>query len=246
MKLIKVAFYVAMLILFSTANAESNNETHIAIVLDEESCSITESKTLRIALKQYKSTDDIFANIKLEEEFGANCKISGIVLYGFISEDVLPTLKFAMKLAQKRVRNTEIIPKIHLWLNSEGGLISEAMKIGDFISTINDLGVIVMNNGKCFSACVLILAAAPIRSGIGDVGIHRPFSYEITTEEMNYNQYLKKYEKVMEIMRDYYQKYGVSMALMNVMSTVPSDEIRIIDWKIQNEWGFNAINLSNN
>lgn len=231
--------------IISAANAADENKTHIAIVLDKETCSNFKGNVfLRLALSEYDVTDEVVFNLRIKKEFGSGCKISGVVLHGFINKDVLPTLKFAMKLAEYRVRDTEVIPKIHLWLDSEGGLVSEAMKIGDYISTINDLDAIVMNNGKCFSACVLILAAAPIRGGIGDIGIHRPFSYEISTKEMSYNQYLKQYEVVIDMMADYYKKHGVSQALIDAMSITPSDEIKILDRQRLKEWGLGYSNVA--
>lgn len=61
-----------------------------------------------------------------------------------------------------------------LVLESEGGNLSEAMKIGRLVRA-ERMDVQIMESSVCYSACVFILAAGIGKIVDGPVGIHRPY-----------------------------------------------------------------------
>lgn len=61
-----------------------------------------------------------------------------------------------------------------LLLNSPGGDVESALRIGRMVRTLG-ITVIVPPGAECLSACVFILAAGADRIPKGRVGIHRPY-----------------------------------------------------------------------
>lgn len=66
---------------------------------------------------------------------------------------------------------------VTVYLNSPGGDLYAAMAIGRTLRKVEGGGVAaVMDDAKCYSACVFILAAGEQRIRRGSIGIHRPYS----------------------------------------------------------------------
>jgi hypothetical protein len=59
-------------------------------------------------------------------------------------------------------------------LNSEGGNVFAAMKIGKLIRKY-DASTIVEGSARCFTSCALIFIAGVQRHNIGELGLHRPY-----------------------------------------------------------------------
>ena len=66
----------------------------------------------------------------------------------------------------------EGVDPVFISIDSPGGSIDEAMKIGQLLRN-RELAVEVADSGECVSACVLILAGAVHRLPNDRVGIHR-------------------------------------------------------------------------
>ena len=126
---------------------------------------------------------------------------------------------------------------LSLALHSGGGLVYEAMRIGDEITKHSSSIVMVQRGGRCFSSCVLIYAAGKIRAAAGSIGIHRPFSYEITDQNLSYEKILDQYEKIFGDMTSYLGKHGVSKNVVELMRTTSSDDIRILSDKEMKDFG---------
>lgn len=116
---------------------------------------------------------------------------------------------------------------IHILLNSNGGSVRAAMRIGR-ASRILDALVRVAPNGKCISSCVFILAGAG-RRGIyegGRVGIHRPYARQSfkTTPDIE-----RKHYKDLEIeITTFLLESDIDPQLFRDMMLVPPDQVRIL------------------
>jgi len=221
----------------SFAQAADLNKPIIAVAPDKELC---KGSNGFIPIPKKISFKYLMAVI--DKKLGKECKLNGIYLGGRIEDGELEHIKLAYKLLKKR-RNPTTIGANTIWLNSPGGLIHEAMKIGDFIAE-NRMKAIITFNGKCFSSCVFIYAAAKTRSGIGDVGIHRPFANEISAESLSYSKYLSQYNKITPILKDYFAKYGVSPSIVDVMNITPSDNIKILTSEERKGFGLGFQNIA--
>ena len=183
-----------------------------------------------------------WVEVRLKDIYGDGCKLDGIALAGRITQDTFEIFTDAQEvLSSMRIDST--VGGYTLWLDSPGGLISEAIKIGDAVAR-NRMEAIVAFNGGCYSSCVLIFAAARTRSGIGDVGVHRPFSDEISVKDITYAEYLEQYEDIELIMKEYLGKYGVSPSLVDAMNVVPSDDIRVLSYVELEEFGLGYVNVA--
>lgn len=231
---------VLLFLCISFVQAENLNKPIIAVAPDKELCEGSEG-FIPIPKKSKKITFKYLMAV-IDKKLGKKCKLNGIYLGGRIEEGELEHIKLAYNLLNKR-RNPRTIGANTIWLNSPGGLIHEAMKIGDFIAE-KRMKAIITFNGKCFSSCVFIYAAAKTRSGIGDVGIHRPFANEISAESLSYSKYLSQYNKFTPILKDYFAKYGVSPSIVDVMNITPSDNIKILTREERKGFGLGFQNIA--
>jgi len=71
---------------------------------------------------------------------------------------------------------------INVWLDSPGGNVDAAMKIGRLLHDTSSCVRVgrfqrpVSSSNLCASACVLVLAAGAVRLADASIGIHRPYS----------------------------------------------------------------------
>lgn len=238
----RIFLLASVLLVASEAYSESSDESFIAIAPDKELCSIGEWNFLPLPDMDSDAASIDFINSVIDRELGSECKLNGLLLKGKITETTLSQLRFGLQLLEAR-RNNRSIGANTLWLDSPGGLISEAMKIGDVIAE-NGMEAIVVFRGHCYSSCVFIYAAAKTRGGMGDVGIHRPFASEIAAESLSYSEYLNKYDALTPILKQYFAKYGVSPAIVDSMNVVPSDEIKILTDEERNSYGLGFNNVA--
>ncbi|QKI88961.1 hypothetical protein [Thiomicrorhabdus xiamenensis] len=226
--MIKVFFVLSSFILVPVAvYADYSESSFVALAPDEELCKGSKGHFLPLP-----SMDSIEASSKyllsvIDKKFGSNCKFDGLLLKGEITENTLSQLKLGLQILEKRKNVTSILGANTLWLDSQGGILLEAMKIGDLVAE-KGMKAIVKIRGSCYSSCVFIYAAAKTRSSLGEVGIHRPFAGELSTENLTYAEYLKKYESLTPILKQYFSKYGVSPMLVDSMNVVSSDDIKIL------------------
>lgn len=225
-----------------TANANSSIESFVALASDKASCSGSDGNFFPLPNMDKSLTSFNFINSAIDKKYGKECKIDGILLKGKISKRTILELKLGLRLLEAR-KNESSIGANTLWLDSSGGLISEALKIGNLVAEKNMKAIVVLN-GHCYSSCVLIYAAAKTRSGIGDIGIHRPFASEISADSLSYSEYLEKYEIVTPILKRYFSKFGVSPSLVDAMNITPSDEIKILSHEELKSYGLAFNNVA--
>ena len=198
------------------------------------------------------------------------CRLTGLFLQGRIAKGTFDRVRIAYDLLETRRSNRDqwdvllgddedeqeslinhdsyYLPWIAsntLKINSPGGLISEAMKIGDFIAE-KEMGVVVPAKGRCFSSCVFIYSAARTRSRVemADIGVHRPFASEVSVELLSYSQYLEKYSSLTPLLKNYFSKYGVSPSLVDTMNTTPSDDIKLLSNEELESFGLGSHNVA--
>ena len=111
-------------------------------------------------------------------------------------------------------------------LNSRGGSVLAAMRIGEAIRRAN-FWTGVYEHATCASACVLILAAGVHRTAKwGTVIIHRPRFDEELFANLPPDKARAQYDQMAEGIRAYLAKMGMADSLFRDMLKVPSDDGR--------------------
>ena len=234
----KNIFIVLLLAFFQHVvfSAESTG-AEVGLNFDRESCSNSEGAFLYVD-SNYKD-----ANSAIDKNFGKECKIRGVYLDGNITKNTLPKLKLAFKLLSSRkffyiTPEYKNIDSNRLSINSGGGLIMEAIKIGNFIADKN-VAIMVSVPSKCYSACVFIYAAAKVRYASGKIGVHRPFAKDISTDNLSYYEYLDKYKSLTPKFNQYFSKFGVSKNLVDLMNSISSEDMKILTYDEREMYGLN-------
>lgn len=156
-----------------------------------------------------------------------------------------------------------------LMINSGGGDVAEAMAMGNVLSTRDWSIRVELPNGKCYSACVLVYAAATKRGkptsvaefnqalelwAAGDNGSHR----QVTTDRgtnlgihrllptlsaaTNVDELYADTQGAVQLIGDYLARHGVSRTLAEDMMTVPSNEIRLLTVEEVERYGLGEVN----
>jgi ATP-dependent protease ClpP protease subunit len=230
--------FILLLIFFQhTVFAAETVDATIGLDFDKKSCQDSEGGFLYMD-SNYKDT-----NTYIDENFGTECKIKGIYLDGNITKNTLPKLKLAFKLLSSRkffyiTPEYKNIDSNRLSINSGGGLIMEAIKIGNFIADKN-VAIMVSVPSKCYSACVFIYAAAKVRYAAGKIGVHRPFAKDISTDNLSYYEYLDKYKSLTPKFNQYFSKFGVSKNLVDLMNSISSEDMKILTYDEREMYGLN-------
>ena len=124
-------------------------------------------------------------------------------------------------------------------LDSSGGHIEDAMKAGDAIGA-SQWTLRVPEPAICHSSCVLILAAGDDRMIAGKVGIHRMIrvgSAANTRAELS-----QELREVYEQMKVYLERNGASVAVADLMMTVPNRKLRLLSEDELQEYGLAGTN----
>ena len=124
-------------------------------------------------------------------------------------------------------------------LDSSGGHVEDAMKAGDAIGA-SQWTLWVRDDAICHSACVLILAAGDSRQVAGKVGIHRMIRVDSTaTTRTELSQELRE---VYAQMKEYLERNGASVAVADLMMTVPNRKLRLLTAEELLEYGLDGAN----
>jgi hypothetical protein len=73
-----------------------------------------------------------------------------------------------------RSKEFEFKRRLSVYLNSPGGDVGVAMKIGRIIRSV-DGETLIVAKARCYSSCALIFIAGVERFNIGELGLHRPY-----------------------------------------------------------------------
>ncbi len=126
-------------------------------------------------------------------------------------------------------------------VNSPGGLVEEGIRAGDKMAESN-WTVWVREGASCHSACVLIVAAGDMRMIAGDVGVHRIMRIgSKATSRVELNQELRE---VYERMREFLERNGATVAVADMMMTVPNRSLRLLTSAELAEFGLDGTNAA--
>jgi hypothetical protein len=113
-------------------------------------------------------------------------------------------------------------------LDSPGGDVLAAIEIGDIVRG-SWIWTIVEDNTQCSSACVFILAAGAERyAGESSVRIHRPHFDAKLFGQLGQSQAKAKYDGLIDRVRQYLSRMGMSEQLFQAMMAVRSDDARTL------------------
>ncbi len=113
-----------------------------------------------------------------------------------------------------------------LFLNSEGGDLSTAIEIGKLVRRWPNSSVQVLQDSRCFSACVFVLAGGLHRQVDGQVGIHRPFNS--TTDSNTYESTQKTFRMLEQSAKAFLKDMNVPTSLYDEMMSVPPQKLRLL------------------
>jgi hypothetical protein len=110
-------------------------------------------------------------------------------------------------------------------LNTGGGDVQAAMALGRALRKTNRAAV-VLPKSTCSSACVLVLAGAPVRIVFGSVAIHRPFLQDDAST--NPDEQKARYKALESKIKQYLDEMNVQPALYDDMLRVSSAQARVL------------------
>ena len=118
-------------------------------------------------------------------------------------------------------------------LNSRGGLIGDAMRIGKLLRA-NHLSTWILPHSVCASACVLILQGGVCKMADGDVGVHRArYEDDIPLDTIYAN--VKEAQKDMD---QYLTLMGSSSQLRWLMKSIPNWDMKFLVNFEKRDFGF--------
>lgn len=109
-----------------------------------------------------------------------------------------------------------------VWLNSPGGNLVEAMKLGSLLETLG-LSAMVPNGARCASACFFVWVGASGRVALGELVIHRPY-FDMSGSSASASDYEQAYRDASESAYKYLRQRNVPTSLIEVMMRVSSSD----------------------
>lgn len=113
-----------------------------------------------------------------------------------------------------------------LILNSPGGSVHEAIKIGNLARELLMICDVPYRH-TCNSACVLI-AAGCIRRDLTQVGLHRPHFDSEAFGEADFDEASAQYQILMNKVSSHLYAMGLSETVVSIMERTPSTSIHIL------------------
>ena len=127
---------------------------------------------------------------------------------------------------QEVIRNqpVEFMRASSLSLNSQGGSVTEALKLASIIEK-SGLMARVNSGSTCASACFLLYVSSQFRSSDsdGNILIHRPYLTKVRTDIKGYNTDRNSQQKSLAEMRAFMEERAVPSSLIDKMLNYPSN-----------------------
>jgi ATP-dependent protease ClpP protease subunit len=126
-------------------------------------------------------------------------------------------------------------------VDSSGGHVEDAIVAGDAMAE-SQWTIWIREGAVCHSACVLVLAAGDNRVVSGSVGVHRIIrlqSQATSRAELN-----RELEEVHSQMESYLARNGASVAVADLMMTVPNRSLRLLTGDELVEFGLDGVNAA--
>lgn len=136
----------------------------------------------------------------------------------------------------KRIRgNYGRVIAVHL--DSEGGDVVAAQKMGESLRKDRNHAVFVDVNHKCFSACVFVLAGGVQRFVEGQVGIHRPYYQQVQNFQFEDRQ--QRYAQNVRSSKEYLSRMNIRDSLVDAMILIPPEKLAILSVRELSYYGLN-------
>ena len=123
-----------------------------------------------------------------------------------------------------RMIDNDYLPFVRVYLNSPGGNLYDAMRIGRIIRQL-EIGTIVGFDQACHSSCALILLSGRSRIVVGEIGFHRPF---LTGRAEGQIPHRGEISEIYEEMENYMRAMGASGALIDIAISTPPEQMYVI------------------
>lgn len=149
----------------------------------------------------------------------------------YIYDEIIEGDTAKLEIVKKWVEEKKIRRPRELRLNSSGGLMPEALRIGTTLandSFWHDVPLVMVSTDTCASSCVIVMAGARTRLIIGDpkVGIHRPYDLPENFAKLSAKVQRLTYVESKKLLDRYFVEMGVLGDLSDDMWRVPSYDIR--------------------
>jgi hypothetical protein len=146
---------------------------------------------------------------------------NSIALDGEITEKMATLFPNAIAEIRPKIGENEVLV---IFLNSKGGDLYAAMRIGRAIRHDSNHAVVVMENKQCFSSCVFILAGGNQRIRRGSIGIHRPY---LTSPSADTIELQRWFGKLSQDAKRYLREMNIRETLFDDMVSIPPQNIQV-------------------
>ncbi len=116
------------------------------------------------------------------------------------------------------------VPATIFHINSKGGDLDVAMKIGEFIEQSQ---IPLVTGKECYSACVFIFISAAVRTSGGSLGFHRPYFNKSYFSNLTSLEAKSKYDELTRISKRYLYDKGASNEVVERIFRTSSDKVDI-------------------
>lgn len=167
----------------------------------------------------------------------APCKETGVVRLrynGKINGDFTALMQRAAAMADRIGIDKRILD-----IDSTGGRIEDAMPAGDAVAE-SHWTIVVRKDSICHSACVLVLAAGDDRHIEGRIGIHRMI--RVGSKANSRAELSQELREVHAQVKDYLERNGASVAVADLMMTVPNRSLRLLSDAELDAYGLSGTN----
>lgn len=141
------------------------------------------------------------------------------------SDNISTTVMINGEITASDVQKVIDLPKkIHwLFLNSTGGDLDAAIKIGRIIRA-HKATTMVPKNTSCYSSCALIYIAGVNRMNAGVVGLHRPY---ITGNPSSTERIKVSVPKMLSDISKYVEEMGITNSFTEIMINTPPESMQL-------------------
>lgn len=153
--------------------------------------------------------------------------------------DITPQAATDLNMALEKIRTKYIDRFIWIDVDSQGGDVAAAMRIGSTLRKDPNHAVRIKQSSNCLSSCVFILAGATQRQIFGRVGIHRPYYPGI--QNLSHELRNARYKELTDDARLYFERMNIRTDIVDEMFSTPPERIKFLTDREQTYYGLNRI-----
>lgn len=126
-----------------------------------------------------------------------------------------------------------------IYLNSVGGDVATAMKIGRYLRAL-EFDTNVEESARCLSSCVFIFAAGlnKLAPSTSSIGIHRPFG--VATGLRSRDEVTKQFREMTAQVYAYFDEMNIPRSLPEEMLRIPPEQMRMLTFDETQQYGLNG------